>query len=129
MTAETATRPSFIRQDGPDKVTGAGRYTADMSVPGMVHAAFRIADVPHARIVRIDVSAALALPGVHGVITAADVPDVRYGAYIRDRVLFAKDVVRWEGDLVAAVAASTPEIARQAAALIDVVLEPLAVGR
>ena len=48
---------------------------------------------------------------MHAIITAADVPDVRYGAYLKDRTLFARDVVRWEGDLIAAVAAATPEIA------------------
>ena len=64
--------------------------------------------------------------GVHAVITAADVPDVRYGAFLKDRTLFARDTVRWEGEVIAAVAAATPEIAARAAALIDVDLEPLA---
>ena len=62
---------------------------------------------------------------MHAVITAADVPEVRYGAFLKDRTLFARDVVRWEGDLIAAVAAATPEIAARAAALIDIDLEPL----
>ena len=92
---------------------------------GMLHGALRTADIPHARIRRIDTTAARALPGVHAVITAADVPEVRYGAFLKDRTLFARDVVRWEGDLIAAVAATTPEIAAQAAALIDIDLEPL----
>ena len=117
--------PTLVRQDGPDKVTGAGRYAADLTVTGMLHGAFRMAGVPHARIRSLDTSAALALPGVHAIITAADVPDVRYGAYLKDRTLFARDVVRWEGELIAAVAAATPEIAAQAAALIDVDLEIL----
>ena len=123
MTATPA--PKLIRQDGRDKVTGSGRYAADLTMTGMLHGAFRIADVPHARIRRIDTTAARALPGVHAVITAADVPEVRYGAFLKDRTLFARDVVRWEGDLIAAVAATTPEIAAQAAALIDIDLEPL----
>ena len=62
---------------------------------------------------------------MHAVITAADVPEVRYGAYLKDRTLFARDVVRWEGELIAAVAAATPEIAAQAAALIEIDLEHL----
>jgi CO/xanthine dehydrogenase Mo-binding subunit len=62
---------------------------------------------------------------VHAVITAADVPDVRYGAFLKDRTLFARDVVRWEGELIAAVAAATPEIAARAAALIDIDFESL----
>ena len=123
MTATLA--PTLIRQDGRDKVTGSGRYAADLTVTGMLHGALRVADLPHARIRRIDTTAARALPGVHAVITAADVPEVRYGAFLKDRTLFARDVVRWEGDLIAAVAAATPEIAAQAAALIDIDFEPL----
>ena len=123
MTATLA--PTLIRQDGRDKVTGSGRYAADLTMTGMLHGAFRIADIPHARIRRIDTTAARALPGVHAVITAADVPEVRYGAFLKDRTLFARDVVRWEGELVAAVAAATPEIAARAAALIEVDHEPL----
>jgi len=123
MTATLA--PTLIRQDGRDKVTGSGRYTADLTLTGMLHGAFRIADVPHARIRRLDTTAARALPGVHAVITAADVPDVRYGAFLRDRTLFARDVVRWEGEVIAAVAAATPDIAARAAALIAIDLEPL----
>lgn len=123
MTATLA--PTLIRQDGRDKVTGSGRYAADLTMTGMLHGALRIAEVPHARIRRLDTTAARALPGVHAVITAADVPEVRYGAFLKDRTLFARDVVRWEGELIAAVAAATPEIAAQAAALIDIDLEPL----
>ena len=115
----------LIRQDGRDKVTGSGRYAADLTLTGMLHGAFRVADVSHARIRRLDTAAARALPGVHAIITAADVPDVRYGAFLQDRTLFARDVVRWEGELIAAVAATTPEIAAQAAALIDIDLELL----
>ena len=123
MTATPA--PTLIRQDGRDKVTGSGRYAADLTMTGMLHGALRVADLPHARIRRIDTTAARLLPGVHAVITAADVPEVRYGAFLKDRTLFARDVVRWEGDLIAAVAAATPEIAATAAALIDIDFEPL----
>src|SRR5439155_14242022 len=117
--------PPLIRQAGRDKVTGSGRYAADLTLTGMLHGAFRVAGVSHARIRRLDTTAARALPGVHAVITAADVPEVRYGAFLKDRTLFARDVVRWEGELIAAVAAATPEIAARAAALIDVDLEAL----
>lgn len=123
MTATLA--PTLIRQDGREKVTGSGRYAADLTLTGMLHGALRIAETPHARIGRLDTTAARALPGVHAIITAADVPEVRYGAFLKDRTLFARDVVRWEGELIAAVAAATPEIAAQAAALIDIDLEPL----
>ena len=122
----TAEKP-FIRQDGKDKVTGLGRYTADLTMTGMLHAKFRYADHTHARILRIDTAAARALPGVFAVITHEDVPDVRYGPFVQDRRLFAKSTVRYEGELVAAVAALTPEIAQQAADLIEVDYEPLPV--
>ena len=94
-----------IRSDGKDKVTGLGRYAADLTLTGMPHAKFRYADHAHARILRIDTSKARALPGVFAVITQDDVPDVRYGAFVQDRTLFARDVVRYEGEVVAAVAA------------------------
>ena len=106
-----------------------GRYAADLTLTGMAHAKFRYADHPHARILSIDTSKARALDGVFAVITQDDVPDVRHGAFIQDRTLFARDVVRYEGDVIAAVAALTPEIAERAAELIDIEYEVLpAVG-
>ena len=115
----------FTRPDGKEKVTGAGRYTADLTHTGQAHAKFRYADHTHARITRIDTTAARALPGVLAVVTHADVPDVKYGGMVQDKYLFAKDTVRWEGDVVAGVAALTPEIAERAAALIEVDYDPL----
>ena len=121
----TVERERFIRPDGREKVTGTGRYTADVDVTGQLHAAFRYADHTHARVLRIDTARARALPGVLAVITHEDVPDVLYGSTVKDRRLFVTDTVRWEGDVVAAVAALTPELAREAAGLIDVEYEPL----
>jgi CO/xanthine dehydrogenase Mo-binding subunit len=123
MTA--ATKPRFIRADGPDKVTGSGRYTADLTLTGMLAAKFRYAGVAHARITRLDVSAARQIPGVMAVLTAADVPDVHFGPFVQDRTLFARDVVRFEGDVVAAVAATTAAIAQRAVDAIVVEYEPL----
>ena len=120
-------RPRFVRADGPDKVTGSGRYVADLTLSGQLHAKFRYADVPHARIVRIDTTAAKALPGVFAVLTADDVPDVRYGPGLSDRTLFARDVVRYEGEVIAAVAAMTPEIAQAAVEAVEVELEEMPV--
>jgi CO/xanthine dehydrogenase Mo-binding subunit len=114
-----------IRADGPDKVTGSGRYAADLTLTGMLHAKLRYAAVPHGRVTRLDTTKAAALPGVLAVITQQDVPDVSYGDFIKDRTLFANDVVRYEGDIVAAVAAMTPEIAARAVDLIEVDIEPL----
>ena len=119
--------PRFVRADGPDKVTGSGRYTADLTLTGMLTAKFRYADTAHARIVRLDVSAARAMPGVFAVMTADDVPHVRYGPFVQDRTLFARDVVRYEGEVVAAVAAINAEVAARAAAAIVVEYEPLPV--
>src|SRR5262245_16680894 len=118
---------TFVRPDGREKVTGAGRYTADLTLTGQAHAAFRYADHTHARILRIDTTRARALPGVLAVVTHEDVPDVLYGGLVQDRRLFARDTVRFEGDIIAGVAASTLEIARQAAALVEIEYEPLPV--
>ena len=120
-----AAEEPFIRQDGKEKVTGLGRYTADLNLTGQLHAKFRYSDHPHARIKSIDVSKARALPGVLAVLTHEDVPDVKYGGMVQDKYLFAKEFVRWEGDVVAGVAALTEEIAEQAAALIEIDYEPL----
>src|SRR6266576_1043078 len=106
---------TFVRPDGKEEVTGSGRYTADLNLTGHTHA----------RIVRIDTTKARALPGVLAVLTHEDVPDVRYGVMVKDRRLFAKERVRFEADVVAAVAALTPELAAEAAAVIEVDYEPL----
>jgi CO/xanthine dehydrogenase Mo-binding subunit len=115
----------FVRPDGQEKVTGTGRYTADLTMTGQAYAKFRYADHPHARILRIDTSKAGSLPGVVAVVTQADLPDVRFGGFVQDRTLFAKDVVRFEGEIVAGVAALTEAIATRAAQLIEVEYEPL----
>jgi CO/xanthine dehydrogenase Mo-binding subunit len=120
---------AFIRQDGKDKVTGLGRYTADLTRTGMLHARFRYSDHAHARLVSVDTMRARALPGVFAVLTQDDVPDVRYGGFVEDRTLFAREVVRFEGEIIAAVAALTPEIADRAVELIEVEYEPLPVVR
>jgi len=125
VTAVEERAESFVRPDGREKVTGTGRYTADLTLTGQLHAAFRYADHPHARITRIDTAKARALPGVIAVVTHEDVPDVLYGGMVQDRRLFTRDTVRFEGDIVAGVAATTAEIARRAAALVEVDLEPL----
>ena len=116
--------PTFVRADGPDKVTGTGRYTADLTLTGMLVAKFLYAEVPHARIVELDTSAARAMPGVFAVLTHEDVPDVLYGS-VRDRRLFAKDVVRFEGEVVAAVAAIDEVTANGALDAIEVRYDPL----
>jgi 4-hydroxybenzoyl-CoA reductase subunit alpha len=92
--------------DGLAKATGEAVYTDDISLPGMLHAKTLRSPHPHARIVRIDASRALALPGVHAVITGADMP-TKYGVipWTPDETALAVDKVRFVGDEVAAVAA------------------------
>ena len=117
---------SLPRIDAPGKVTGTAVYAADFALPGMlVGKVFRSTE-PHARIVRLDVTRARSLPGVRAVVTAADVPDVRYGGGLKDETVFAKGKVRYIGQPVAAVAATTPEAAQAALAAIEVIYEPLA---
>jgi CO/xanthine dehydrogenase Mo-binding subunit len=125
MSVSESEPTTFLRPDGKEKVTGSGRYTADLSLTGQLHAKFRYADHTHARIVSIDAGKARALPGVLAVLTHEDVPDVLYGDLAEDRRLFARERVRFEGDVVAAVAALTPEIAAEAAAAVEVEYEPL----
>src|SRR5213592_3260840 len=116
---------SLPRMDGAGKVTGTAVYAADFALPGMlVGKVFRSTE-PHARIVRLDTARARALPGVRAVMTAADVPDVRYGGALKDETVFARGRVRYVGQPVAAVAATTREAAEAALAAIEVVYAPL----
>lgn len=112
MPLVTADKP-FIRPDGPDKVTGTGRYVADISLTGTLIAKFAFAEVSHARITNLDVSAARKVPGVFAVVTQDDVPGIRYGS-VADRTLFASGVVRFEGEVLAAVAAVDAATAQKA---------------
>ncbi|MEL3892052.1 molybdopterin cofactor-binding domain-containing protein [Ferrovibrio sp. MS7] len=110
------------------RVRGEARFTHDISLPGMLTAAVLRSPHAHARILEIDTSAARALPGIHAVITAADFPGRRYqqlGGSYADRFPLAVDVVRFQGEEVAAVAADSMELAQQALRLIRVSYEPL----
>jgi CO/xanthine dehydrogenase Mo-binding subunit len=113
------------RVDGVAKVTGRARYAGDFDVPGMIFGRCLRSPHPSARIVSIDARQAKALPGVHAVLTGADVPDVRYGRLCRDIPILAKGVARFVGEKVAAVAAESVEIAETALELIAVEYEVL----
>ena len=113
------------RVDATAKATGAARYVADYSVPGMVHVAAARSSMPHARIVSIDKRAALASPGVIAVFTAEDVSEGTYGRAVADSPVLARGKVRFVGERVAAVVAETREQAEAAAALVDIEYEPL----
>lgn len=112
------------REDAIDKATGAARYTTDLALPGMLHAAILTSPHASARIVRIDTSAALAVSGVRAVLTGADL-DIRLGLYLRDKRILARDVVRYQGEAVAAVAADTLDAAREACHLLRVEYQEL----
>jgi len=107
--------------DALDKVTGAGKYADDLSVPGMLFGRILHSPHAHARIRSMDTSRAEALPGVKAVCTGRDAPNP-YGILPigHDERVFALDKARYIGDNVAAVAATSPEIAEQALELIAV---------
>lgn len=132
MTIEAQKRASLIgtsvtRLDATEKVTGKGLYGGDQQVQGMLYARVFRSTIPHALIRRLDVSGARALPGVKAVITAENVPAVRYGGAVEDEVVFARERVRYFGEALAAVAATSERIAEEALGLIDVDYEPLPV--
>lgn len=116
---------SAVRPDARDKVTGAARYPADLVRPEMVHAKAVFAQRVHARILGIETSRARALPGVLAVFTAPDVPHNRYGLIENDQEVLCGERVRYAGDRVALVVATTPQIAAAGAALIEVAYEDL----
>ncbi|WP_073951310.1 xanthine dehydrogenase family protein molybdopterin-binding subunit [Streptomyces kebangsaanensis] len=113
---------STLRPDGTLKVTGEFAYSSDMWHEDMLWGQTLRSTVAHAEILSIDVSEALATPGVHAVMTYDDLPTgVRhYGLEIRDTPVLAHGKVRHHGEPVALVAADHPEIARRAAARIRV---------
>jgi CO/xanthine dehydrogenase Mo-binding subunit len=121
----TVVGSSLRRAEGEDKVTGRQRYTADVLLPGTLWGKALRSPLPHARIVRIDTSAARALPGVHAGLPADDLPDRLIGRRMYDITMLARGQVRYVGEKVAVVAADDPDTAEEALALIDVEYEEL----
>lgn len=115
----------LARIDGLGKVTGRAGYAADIVLPGMLFGRIFRSTVPHALIRRLDVSRALSLPGVRAVVTAADLPNARYGQAVKDTPVLATDRVQFVGHPVAAIAATSLEIAEAALSAIEVEYEPL----
>src|SRR5438445_12923015 len=105
--ARRIVRRSVPRMEEPAKVTGTALYAADFALPGMLFGRVLRSHEPHARLVRIDTSRAVRLRGVRAVITAADVPDVRYGGSVKDERVFARDRIRFACEPHASVAATT----------------------
>ena len=127
------TRP--MRHDAVDKVTGAAKYGADFSAPGMLHGKILRSPHAHAKILSIDTSKAEAVPGVLAVATAADFPIISARALDYENFqgnprliaenIFANEKVLYKGHAIAAVAATSQHVAEEAAALIDVKYEVL----
>ena len=123
---------SFTHRDFVEKVQGALTYAEDWQLPGMLHGRIVRAQVPSARIVSVDTSAAEALPGVRTVLTAKDVPhnevvDEASGLAL-DAVrvpVLASDRIRYQGEPLVAVAADTPAIAAEATELVAIEYEEL----
>jgi CO/xanthine dehydrogenase Mo-binding subunit len=117
---------SVSRRDGRAKVTGATLYTADVHPPERLWGGVLRSPLAYARVVDVDARAARELPGVHAVLSGADLPgEVLAGRTFSDVPVLCRDVVRFVGDRVAAVAAESPEIVSAALAAIDVEYDEL----
>lgn len=115
------------RRDGVAKVTGRGRFTVDIGMPGLAHAKLLRSPYPHAVIRSIDTAAARRHPGVVAVVTADDLPDVRlvYGHAVADHPMIATGKVRFAGEPVVGVVAEDAVTAEEALRLVSVEYEPL----
>jgi CO/xanthine dehydrogenase Mo-binding subunit len=113
------------RADGEEKVRGAAVYGMDHGETGTLQAKLMRSPVAAGRIRRLDTTRAAALPGVHAIITAADVPDTTSGWILKDQPMFARDEIRYAGEPLAAVAADTLEQAEAAVAAIELETDPL----
>jgi CO/xanthine dehydrogenase Mo-binding subunit len=113
------------RIDGAEKVSAKAVYTADRVIPRMIWGKVLRSPLPHAQIIRIDVSCAKKVPGVLAILTADEVSSGLFGRQLRDMPILAKDRVRFIGEKVVAIAAESPEIAEEAAGLVDVKYEEL----
>ena len=127
MTQErTVVGRSVSAVDGAEKVTGRARYAIDVAPPNTLWCKFLRSPYAHARVLRLDASRALDLPGVHAVLTGDEVRDLRSGnLYVDEPILASWDRLRFIGDKVAAVAAEDEEIAEAALGLIEVTYEEL----
>ena len=116
-----------FRTDVRDKVLGRGEYCDDLYLDGMAHASAVRSQYPRARVLDIDASAALALPGVLAVLTADDVPHNKVGHLQQDwDVMIAKgDITRCVGDAICLVVAENETVLKQAKELVKVDYEPL----
>ena len=116
-----------VRSDSLAKVTGEARYTADLRLPNMLVGKVLRSPYPHARIVRIDLTRALKVPGVKAAVSGFDAYGIKWGVfrYTQDHAMLPTDKVRYIGEDVAAVAAIDEETALEAISYIKVDYEPL----
>jgi len=122
----TAVGHKVPRSDGKGKVSGEATYAADLHVDGVLWAKTVRSPYPHARILSIDTSAALAVPGVRAVVTGDDLPaNSMWGRRIVDVPLLAQGLVRFAGEQVAAVVADDEEAAQRGVELVEVEYEEL----
>ena len=119
---------SLPRQDGPDKVTGRARYAGDQALPGMLYARLVTSPYAHARILNIDTSTALSLPGVVAIFTAETLGMVQTDLSSRSQSTLAPQEVWWCGHPVAIVVGETEASAEDGAAAVEVDYEPLPVA-
>jgi len=117
---------NYVRVDAEEKVTGRAVYAEDVQLPRMIYGVVVRSPHPHARILSIDTSEAEQMPGVRAVVTGRDLEMGYYGIDLQDQQMFALDKVRFIGEPVAAVAATTPDQARQAAERVQIEYEELA---
>lgn len=115
----------YPRVDAREQVTGRVQYTADLYLPGMLYVKGLFSTEDHARILELDTGRAERLPGVKAVITHKDIPYNSTGFIIEDQPVLPAEKVRFRGEIVAAVAAETEEIAQEAVSLIKVKYERL----
>jgi CO/xanthine dehydrogenase Mo-binding subunit len=122
-------RRSVARLEGRAKVDGSAEYIHNLTLPGMLYGKIARSSIPHGKILKIDVTAALALEGVHAVITGEDIrrliPNPYYGPAFHDQPILALEKVRYAGEPVAVALATDPHVAEEAADLIAVEYEPL----
>jgi CO/xanthine dehydrogenase Mo-binding subunit len=123
--SDTHIGKDFASPEVLDKLTGKAVFSGDMKLPGMLHAAIVKSQVPRGTIRSVDAAAALAMPGVVAVVTAADLrrepigcTEIRYGVVVRDRPILAEGRVTFVGEPVAAIVAETRAAARTAAAAV-----------
>jgi len=115
---------NFPRRDARDKLLGRTKYTIDVGGSEVIHAVLLRAEVASAQVLRLDVEAARSMPGVRAIATWEDAPGA-HGIGIADHPIFARDVIRYHGEPIAAIAAETLEQAHAAAQAITLELAPL----